>query len=67
VSKYISLGSILSVLLFPLIFAWMMHPSQPLLLAAVFGAILITWRHKANIQRLLAGNENVFSLKGRRT
>jgi glycerol-3-phosphate acyltransferase PlsY len=65
-SKYISLGSILSALLFPLIFGWMMHPPQPLLLAAVFGALLVTWRHKANIRRLLAGNENKFSLKGPR-
>jgi glycerol-3-phosphate acyltransferase PlsY len=34
--------------------------------AAIFSALFITWRHKANIQRLIAGNENVFSLKGRR-
>lgn len=65
VSKYISLGSILAALLFPIAVWFIMHPATPILAAAIFAGLLITYRHKANIQRLLAGNENVFSLKGR--
>jgi acyl phosphate:glycerol-3-phosphate acyltransferase len=67
ISKHISLASIVSVLLFPLILWLILHPVPPILLAAVFGALLIVYRHKANIQRLMAGNENVFSLRGRRS
>jgi glycerol-3-phosphate acyltransferase PlsY len=67
VSKYISLASVLSVVLFPIILALVAHPAPAILLASVFAALLIAYRHKANIQRLLAGNENVFSLRGRRS
>ena len=67
ISKYISLASILSVLLFPIILMLVAHPAPPILIASVFAALLIAYRHKANIQRILAGNENVFSLRGRRS
>ena len=67
ISKHISLASIVSVLLFPLILWLILHPAPPILLAAVFGALLVVYRHKANIQRLMAGNENVFSLRSRRS
>jgi acyl phosphate:glycerol-3-phosphate acyltransferase len=66
-SKYISLGSILSALLFPVAVWLIMRPPTPILLSAIFAAVLITYRHKANIQRIIAGNENVFSFKGRRS
>ena len=66
ISKYISLASILSVLIFPLLLLVINHPARPVLAAAAFGAILIAYRHKANIRRILARNENVFSLRGRR-
>jgi glycerol-3-phosphate acyltransferase PlsY len=67
ISKYISLGSILGALVFP-VFVWLiMHPPAPILASAIFAGLLIVYRHKANIQRIVAGNENVFSLKGRRT
>jgi glycerol-3-phosphate acyltransferase PlsY len=65
ISKYISLGSILGALVFPL-FVWLiMHPPAPILASAIFAGLLIVYRHKANIQRIVAGNENVFALKGR--
>jgi glycerol-3-phosphate acyltransferase PlsY len=41
------------------------HPPRVLLYAAVVSALLIVYRHKANIGRLLRGTENVFSLKSR--
>jgi glycerol-3-phosphate acyltransferase PlsY len=64
VSKYISLGSISAALLFPLVVWWRMHPPEPILAAALVGGLFITYRHKANISRLLSGTESVFSLKG---
>ena len=67
ISKYISLGSILGALVFPLFVWFIMHPPAPILASAIFAGLLIVFRHKANIQRIVAGNENVFSLKGRRT
>lgn len=66
-SKHISLGSIVGASLFPLVMWFILHPPAPILFAAIFAAVLIVYRHKANIQRILAGNENVFSFKGRRT
>jgi glycerol-3-phosphate acyltransferase PlsY len=66
-SKYISLASIVSVVVFPIVLLFVVHPSPPILIAAVFAAALIVYRHKANIQRLMTGTENVFSLRGRRS
>lgn len=64
-SKYISLGSIIAALLFPVVMWFVQHPPKPLLYAAVFSALLIVYRHRANIGRLIRGTENVFSLKSR--
>jgi glycerol-3-phosphate acyltransferase PlsY len=62
-SKYISLGSIVGALIFPLLYWAIYHPAQILLLASVFAAVLIIYRHRANILRLRSGTENVFSLR----
>jgi acyl phosphate:glycerol-3-phosphate acyltransferase len=63
-SRYISLGSVIGVAVFP-VFLWLINrPSLPILLASVFAALLIIYRHKGNIDRLRTGTENVFSLKG---
>jgi glycerol-3-phosphate acyltransferase PlsY len=64
-SKYISLASILSALLFPAIYWALYRPARELLIAAIVAGLLIVYRHKANIHRLLTGKENVFSLKGK--
>jgi glycerol-3-phosphate acyltransferase PlsY len=64
VSKYISLGSIIAVLIFPLAVWRIDHPVKPILAASLFAAVLIIYRHKMNILRLVKGQENVFSLKG---
>jgi glycerol-3-phosphate acyltransferase PlsY len=66
VTKYISLGSIVAALLFPLAVWLILHPPSPIVWASLFAALFIVYRHKANIQRLVRGTENVFSLKGRR-
>lgn len=60
-TRFISLGSIIGAGLFPLA-VWMIdHPEMPLVLAALAGGIFIIWRHRANLQRLRAGTENVFT------
>lgn len=67
VSKYVSLGSVVAALLFPLAVWLIVHPAKPILFAAIFAGLFIAYRHKANVQRLLNGSENVFSFKGRRS
>lgn len=66
-TKYVSLGSILMAALFivqVIEFNWMGALNLPAenileydILAIIFGVLAI-WRHKANIERLLAGTEN---------
>lgn len=61
VTRFISLGSIIGAGLFPLA-VWMIdHPDWRLVIASLAGGLFIIWRHKANIERLLAGTENVFT------
>lgn len=60
-TRFISLGSIIGAALFPL-GIWMIdHGDISLILAAVIGGAFIIWRHRANIHRLRAGTENVFT------
>lgn len=61
VTRFISLGSIIGAGLFPFAVWLIDHPDFKLVLAALAGGIFIIWRHKGNIERLLAGNENVLS------
>jgi len=59
-TRYISLGSILAAASFPFGVWLIMHPDPPVLLAALIAALLIVYKHKANLDRLRAGTENVF-------
>lgn len=66
VTRYVSLASITAGALIPF-FIWIeakwLHPVPnlaPLLSAALVGATLIAFAHRANIARLLAGTENRF-------
>jgi acyl phosphate:glycerol-3-phosphate acyltransferase len=63
-SKYISLGSIIAALIFPFAVWRVQHPAQQILLASLFAAALIVYRHKPNVLRLFKGEESVFSFKG---
>jgi glycerol-3-phosphate acyltransferase PlsY len=57
---YVSVASIVSAALFP-VAAWLIHDAHgPLLIADIGLAAFIVWKHRTNIQRLIAGTENRF-------
>ena len=70
-TRYISLGSIVAACAFPILYlllgkvrAWDIWGAQlPLAIFAFVIALLIVWKHRTNISRLLAGTENTFKSK----
>lgn len=68
VSKYISLGSMVSAILSPLYVGLIYKWHQPTFLYfCITIAVLVVYTHRANIGRLRAGNENKFSLNKKPT
>ena len=63
-TRYISLGSITAVGLFPLGVWMVLHPGWALITAATICSVFIIWRHRSNIERLRNGTENVFQFGG---
>jgi glycerol-3-phosphate acyltransferase PlsY len=59
-TRYLSLGSIVAAALFPFACWMILHPDWPILVAAAGSAVLIVWRHRANLARIRNGNENIF-------
>ena len=66
-TRYVSLGSIVAAATIPL-FVWLQSvfirpvpDPAPLMTAAIAGALLIIFAHRANIGRLIHGTENKFS------
>ncbi len=57
ISKISSLSALCASVLSP-IFAWYISSNSQIVLVAVFMTSLLLWRHKSNIQRLLAGKES---------
>jgi acyl phosphate:glycerol-3-phosphate acyltransferase len=66
-SRYISLGSVVAAALFPLAVWLIEHPPAYVVLAAAIAGGFIVVRHRANLQRIHAGSEHVFSFGGRRS
>jgi glycerol-3-phosphate acyltransferase PlsY len=66
VSKYISLGSIVAAGCFPLAVYLIEHPPAVVVICAAIAGGFIVWRHRSNMARIRAGNENVFTFGGRR-
>ncbi len=66
VTRYVSLGSVLAAALLPLAVWLISHPPWPVTLSACVAGAFIVWRHGANIRRLRAGTEHVFSFGGKR-
>ena len=65
-TRYVSLGSIVAAATIPLfillqtIFIGPVPDRVPLMTAAIAGALLIAFAHRANIRRLIQGTENKF-------
>lgn len=63
-TRYVSLGSMLAGIAFPLVVIFYFNERNPGLLAlSIFAALFIVWTHRKNIGRLIKGNENKFSFK----
>lgn len=58
-TRFISLGSVLAAMSAPLLIL-MLNLPQPIFLATLYIAMLVVWRHRTNIRRLLDGTENRF-------
>ena len=65
-TRYVSLGSLWAGASFPFI-SWYCYPQTPIVVLAFCLGGLIVWKHRANIQRLLAGNENKLSFHRKKT
>ncbi len=63
-TRYISLGSVIAAGMFPIGVWLILHPPPPVWIAALVSGAFIVYRHRANLQRIRAGNENVFSFRG---
>jgi glycerol-3-phosphate acyltransferase PlsY len=68
ITRYISLGSMLSAIVSPLYVGLIYNWQQPGFLYFCIGiAILVVYTHRANIKRLIDGNESKFSLNKKPT
>ncbi|MGB5773104.1 MAG: glycerol-3-phosphate 1-O-acyltransferase PlsY [Sedimenticolaceae bacterium] len=60
VANISSLAALISMLLAPL-YIWLIWPAPELVVMQVLITVLLIWRHRSNIQNLLAGNEGRIS------
>ena len=58
IGRYVSLGSIIAVGAFPVLFQAQVHPPRALVAGAAACALVIIARHQSNIRRLLTGTES---------
>ena len=65
VTRYVSLGSILAAVVFPPLLLLFGVP-WPVLVFATVAAVMVVYRHRANIQRLRAGSELRLDLSRRK-
>lgn len=63
--RIVSVGSMSAAILMPFL-VWTFTRSQPYLMTSICVGLLIIYRHRANIQRLVAGQENRIELRLRK-
>lgn len=64
ITRYVSLGSILAAAIYPVLnIIFYKESTKGVLIFAIILALVIIFKHKTNIQRLLKGEENRFTLK----
>lgn len=62
--RYVSLGSILAGIVFPIVVIFYYKVTNPgLIILSVFAALFILWTHRKNIKRLIKGEENRFRFR----
>jgi acyl phosphate:glycerol-3-phosphate acyltransferase len=64
-SGYVSLGSLVSALLLPVLLLATKGVSSPLFIVSAVIALFVFWTHRANIGRLRRGEEHRFGKRGR--
>ncbi|CAN5795544.1 glycerol-3-phosphate 1-O-acyltransferase PlsY [soil metagenome] len=64
-SGYVSLGSLVSAVLLPILLAVTLGFRSPLFVVSTIIAAFVFWTHRANIGRLRRGEENRFGRRGR--
>ena len=57
VTRYVSLGSVVSVCLMPPVAGLLFHASRPVVVAGALVAVLVVVKHVENLKRLAAGTE----------
>jgi glycerol-3-phosphate acyltransferase PlsY len=62
---YVSLGSLISAVLLPLLLLVTQGARSPLFIVSLIIATFVFWTHRANIGRLRRGEENRFGKRGR--
>ncbi|ADI30855.1 glycerol-3-phosphate 1-O-acyltransferase PlsY [Methylotenera versatilis] len=63
ISRYSSLGAIVAAALAP-VYAWfLLSAYNDYVIAVTIMAVMLIWRHRSNIQKLLAGTESGFGKK----
>ncbi|MES2547270.1 MAG: glycerol-3-phosphate 1-O-acyltransferase PlsY [Pseudomonadota bacterium] len=62
ISRYSSLAALVAAALSPL-YAWLLLPYKDYVIMMIVIALMLIWRHKSNIQKLLAGTESGFGKK----
>ena len=62
-TRHISLGSIIAAASVPLAVWLIMQPPGSLILTSLVAGAFVIYRHRANIERIRAGNEHVFRFK----
>ena len=61
-TRYVSLGSVWAGGSFPFI-TWVCYPEPAIVVLGFLCGGLVVWMHRANIKRLIQGNENKFTLR----
>lgn len=58
ITRYMSLGSIMAAIALPILTAFIFPKPMPYILLSLFMAVLVLYRHRGNIQRLISGTES---------
>ena len=63
-SGYVSLGSLISASLLPVLIGVTLGPKSPVFTISILVALFVYWTHRANIGRLRRGEEHRFGKAG---